>query len=425
MIHSVGWLRDAHWMNRERAAAYSSIFVIAYMATALGWLALSDNGVDRLGKAIGTDFTSFWAASRLALEGRAPDVYQPAVHYQAQQASFSGADIGYSAFFYPPVYLLLCLPLALLPYLASLAAWLGLTGFAYWRMVRAYLGEHRWLAVPAFAFPATFINIGHGQNGFLTAALFGGGLLLLSRQPILAGVLFGCLAFKPQLALVLPIALVAAERWRTILAAAITAISLAGLSLIVFGIETWDGFLAVSSLARAALEQNLVGNQKMQSAFAAVRLLGGQVMLAYAVQAVLAVAVCAVLVMLLRRRPGTTAEAPAVAAAALLISPFLLDYDLVLLAVPLAWAAREGARTGFMPWEKLVLIIGFLLPLLSRLFATGLGIPLAPLALMAVFGVVMRRAYLVSSPALKTPTTESPIGKTQFPMNHASREKAR
>ena len=78
-------------------------------------------------------------------------------------------------------------------------------------------------------------------------------------------------------------------------------------------------------------------NWKMQSAFAAVRLLGGQVMLAYAVQAVLAVAVCAVLVMLLRRRPGTTAEAPAVAAAALLISPFLLDYDLVLLAV------RQGA----------------------------------------------------------------------------------
>jgi alpha-1,2-mannosyltransferase len=398
MVHSEGWLRDARWMNRERAAAYSTIFVIAYMAIVLGWVALSDNGVDRLGKAIGTDFTSFWAASRLALEGRAPDVYQPAVHYEVQQAPFDGAGIGYSAFFYPPIYLLVCLPLALLPYLASLAVWLGLTGYAYWRMIRPYLGQHRWLALSAFAFPATFINIGHGQNGFLTAALFGGGLLLLSRQPILAGVLFGCLAFKPQLALVLPIALLAAGRWRTILAAAITAISLVALSLIVFGIETWNGFFAVSSLARAALEQNLVGNQKMQSAFAAVRLLGGDVILAYAVQAVVAVSACGVLVMLLRQRPGPTAEAPAVAAAALLISPFLLDYDLVLLAVPLAWAAREGARTGFLPWEKLVLMIGFLLPLLSRLFATGLGIPLAPLVLLAVFGVVIRRACLGTSP---------------------------
>lgn len=412
-------------MNRERAVAYSTIFVIAYMATALAWLALAENGVDRLGKAIGTDFTSFWAASRLALEGRVSDVYQPGVHYQAQQAPFGGSGVPYSAFFYPPVFLLVCLPLALLPYLASLAVWLGLTGYAYWRMIRGYLGQQRWLALPAFAFPATFINIGHGQNGFLTAALLGGGLLLLSRQPILAGVLFGCLAFKPQVALVLPIALVAAGRWKTIVAAAVTAIGLAGLSLLVFGIETWDGFFAVSPLARAALEQNLVGNQKMQSAFAAVRLLGGDVVLAYAVHAVVAITVCAVLVVLLRRRPGSSAEAPAVAAAALLMSPFLLDYDLVLLAVPLAWAAREGARTGFLPWEKLVLMIGFLLPLLSRLFATGLGIPPAPLALLAVFGVVIRRAYLVSSPAWKSPTTESPTGENQLPMNRASREKAR
>jgi alpha-1,2-mannosyltransferase len=179
--------------------------------------------------------------------------------------------------------------------------------------------------------------------------LFGGGLLLLSRQPILAGVLFGCLAFKPQLALVLPIALLAAGRWRTILAAGITAISLAGLSLIVFGIESWEGFFAVSSLASAALEQNLVGNQKMQSAFAAVRLLGGDVIFAYAVQAVLAVAVCAVLVMLLRRRSGSTAEAPAVAAAALLMSPFLLDYDLLLLAVPLAWTRGREFAPAFCP----------------------------------------------------------------------------
>jgi hypothetical protein len=159
------------------------------MAACVGWVILSESGVDALGKAIGTDFTSFWAASQLVLEGRAPDVYRPASHYYAQRATFGGANIGYSAFFYPPVYLLVCLPLALLPYSLSLGAWLVLTGYAYWRMVRAYLGEHIWIALPAFAFPATFINIVHGQNGFLTAALFGGGLLMLPRHPILAGVL--------------------------------------------------------------------------------------------------------------------------------------------------------------------------------------------------------------------------------------------
>jgi hypothetical protein len=399
MSQVLHWLREAHWLNRERAIAYSTIFVALYMAISLGWIAFSKNGVDWLGKAIGADFTSFWAASQLALEGRAPDVYQPASHYHAQRTAFGGANIGYSAFFYPPVYLLVCLPLAFLPYLVSLGAWLVLTGYAYWRMVRAYLGEHKWLALPAFAFPATFINIAHGQNGFLTAALFGGGLLMLPRHSILAGVLFGCLTFKPHLALVLPIVLLATGRWRAIIAAGITAFTFLGLSLVVFGAETWAGFFEISSLARAALEDNFIGNHKMQSAFAAVRLLGGGVTLAYAVQAALSIAICGILVVLLRLRPGTSAEAPAIAAAALLVSPFLLDYDLVLLAVPLAWAVREGARTGFLPWEKVVLASGFLMPLISRLSATWLGIPLSSLVLLGVFGVAIRRAYLQTRPA--------------------------
>jgi alpha-1,2-mannosyltransferase len=136
----------------------------------------------------------------------------------------------------------------------------------------------------------------------------------------------------------------------------------------------------------------------MQSAFAAVRLLGGEVILAYFVQAILAVAVCTILVIFLRRNLGAAAEAPVIATAALLMSPFLFDYDLVLLAVPLAWTAREGARTGFLPWEKFALLTGFLLPLLSRLAATGLGVPLAPLVLLAVFVVVIRRACLQTKP---------------------------
>jgi lipid-A-disaccharide synthase-like uncharacterized protein len=198
-------------------------------------------------------------------------------------------------------------------------------------------------------------------------------------------------------------------RWRTIISAGITAIIFLGLSLALFGAETWVGFFETSSLARAALEDNLIGNHKMQSAFAAVRLLGGGVTLAYAVQAAISVTVCGVLVVLLRLRLGTTAEAPAVATAALLVSPFLLDYDLVLLAVPLAWAVREGARTGFLPWEKLVLASGFLLPLLSRVSATWLGIPLSSLVLLGVFGVVIRRTYLQtrSAAAMGTENTSA------------------
>ena len=83
-------------------------------------------------------------------------------------------------------------------------------------------------------------------------------------------------------------------------------------------------------------------------------------------------------------------------AAALLASPFLLDYDLTLLAIPLAWSAREASRAGFAPGERIVLALAYVLPLFSRLAAGALGLPLAPLTIAAVFLYVLRRG--VASP---------------------------
>jgi hypothetical protein len=76
---------------------------------------------------------------------------------------------------------------------------------------------------------------------------------------------------------------------------------------------------------------------------------------------------------------------------ALLVSPFLLDYDLVILAAPLAWMLRQGLRTGFRDWEKLVLAAAFILPAVSRTLATQIHLPLAPFVLAALFALVLRR----------------------------------
>src|SRR4029077_20364009 len=75
-----------------------------------------------------------------------------------------------------------------------------------------------WLLL-ALAFPAVLINVGHGHNGFLTAALLGGGLVVLDRRPLPAGILFGLMAYKPQFGLMIPIALAAGGYWRSFAAA--------------------------------------------------------------------------------------------------------------------------------------------------------------------------------------------------------------
>jgi hypothetical protein len=84
------------------------------------------------------------------------------------------------------------------------------------------------------------------------------------------------------------------------------------------------------------------------------------------------------------------------AAAACLVTPFLLDYDLMLLAVPLAWVAAQAERGGdYLTWEKLILAMAFVLPLAARTMSLRLGVPVTPLAVAALLAVVVRRASLM------------------------------
>ena len=407
---SLAALSRADWLTARRARAWGWLLLGVTVVIALGWIAASRGGIDPTGKPLGTDFTSFWTASKLALAGTPQRAYDMTAHH-AQQTALFGRDTGYAAFFYPPIFLLICLPLAVLPYLASLAAWLAATGALYWRMARAWLGpkfSDAFGAMPIFAFPAVLTNIGHGQNGFLSAALFGGGALWLRRRPILAGLCLGALAYKPHLGILIPIALAIAGRWKTFAAAGAAVAALAAASYGLFGLETWRGFLADAPVARSALEQGLVGDAKMQSAFAAVRLWGGGLGLAYAAQAVVAAFAAVGLVWLQRRAFRGPAEGPAMIVAALLASPFLLDYDLILLAVPLAWMFREGVRTGFHAWEKTTMLLAFVLPAISRSLATQAHLPIAPLVMGALFVLILRRGAARSDVAAMVPAMTVP-----------------
>ncbi len=382
-------LRDCAWLDAERARAYKWILLAITLLGSVGWIALSSGGLDREGKPIGTDFVGFYSASRLVLEGRPDLAYDVGAHWAAQKTLF-GPKLGYTAFFYPPPALMICAPLALAPYFWSLVAWLAGTGYAFYRVLRGYLPS---LDPAAFvAFPALFVNIAHGQNGFFSAALIGGGLLAMEAKPVLAGLLFGLMAFKPHLALVIPFALVFARRWTTLAVAGVTAAGFCALSLIVFGAPAWAGFFADSSFARSSLENNLVGDEKMQSVFAAARLLHQSIAFAWGAQIATAICVVAALWVLQQRALRSVGEAPAVVCAGLLASPFLLDYDLTLMAIPLVWLLGQGLRAGFLPFEKAVMALAFLLPLISRVLAGAVGLPLAPLTIAALFALTMRRA---------------------------------
>jgi alpha-1,2-mannosyltransferase len=389
-------LSDCAWLDASRARAYARVLLAVIFVGAVGWIALSPGGLDRQGKPIGTDFVGFYTASRLALAGRPELAYDVGAHWAAQRALF-GPKLGYTAFFYPPPALLIYWPLALAPYFVSLALWLTASGLAFYRVLRGYLPSLD--AVMFLAFPAVFINAAHGQNGFLSAGLLGGGLLVMERRPMLAGVCFGAMAFKPHLALAIPFALIFARRWATLGAAAVAAAAFCFASLAAFGSSTWTGFFTDASFARATLENSLVGDEKMQSVFAGVRLLRGSLALAWAAQILTAFTGVAAVWFLQRRAFRPAAEAPAVVCAGLLASPFVLDYDLTLLAIPLVWLLGEGRRSVFLPYEKALMALAFALPLVSRIIAGAFGLPLAPLTIAALLLLILRRAL---TPIIRT-----------------------
>jgi alpha-1,2-mannosyltransferase len=383
-------LRDADWLNAERARAWSMILAITTFSVAAVWIAMSQHGIDRLGKPLGTDFVSFWTASQLALSGDAYGAYDPQIHAAAQRAVVQSGN-AYYGFFYPPVFLLLCLPLALLPYLASLTAWM-VGGLVLLLTCLRRILPQRWAIVPMLAFPGVSENVGHGQNAFISASCFGGGMLLLERYPLFAGLCLGGLIFKPQLAIAVPVALVAARRWSAVASAAISAIGLCILSYLILGQEAWRGFAHASALARLTLENGMIDPAKMQSLYAAVRVLHGSSAIGYAAQVVLALSSAILLAKTAARRPGGTAEGALLVASSLLCTPFLLDYDLVCLALPMAWVMAKAQKTGWRPWEKIVLLAAYVLPMLSRLLAMEAGIPIGPLAMVCLLLIVWRRA---------------------------------
>jgi hypothetical protein len=394
MTHIWQALRTGEWLTVARMRAYSLILLGLSVLVFAGWIAVSDGLIDRNGQPIGTDFSNVYAAGTLTWQGRSADAYEPALQHAAEKAVFDGREVPFYGWHYPPFFFAIAVLVAAVPYAWGLAIWLGASFAAYLAAIRAILPRRETLLVAA-AFPAVFVNVGHGHNGFLTAALLGGALHWLDRRPWLAGVLIGLLAYKPQFGILIPIALLAGGRWRTIGAAAATVAALIAISFALLGSGIWHAFAdSMNFTQTVVLEQGGTGWQKIQSIFSAVRAWGASVPIAYAAQASLFAALAATLAWLWHSNAAFELKAAALALGSLLATPYVLDYDLVVLAVAIAFFARHGLQHGFRDFEISLLAAAWIVPLLSRSIASATFIPLGLLVELALYAFVLRRAAL-------------------------------
>ncbi len=216
---------------------------------------------------------------------------------------------------------------------------------------------------------------------------------MLDTRPALAGMLFGLIAYKPQFGLLIPLVLIATGRWRAFVAAGCTVAALTFATLIAFGPEVWRAFFASTHLTRLeVLEAGGTGWHKIQSVFAMVRMWGGGVPLAYAVQGAVTVALAAALIWLWRSGAAFALKAAALTIATILATPYGLDYDLVVLAPALAFLAADGHARGFGDYQKSALALLWFMPLIARTVAEWTLIPLGVPAMALVLVLILRRA---------------------------------
>jgi hypothetical protein len=318
----------------------------------------------------GSDFVAYWSAGQVLWEGRAPEVYDFEA-LRALQAPWRH-DL---PFIYPPPYLLVIAPFTFGSYQAGFIAWTIVSMALYFLVVRKLFPRAPWLAT---LFPPVLVCITSGQNGLITASLFLTAMMVLDRRPVIAGALIGALVIKPQLAVLIPIALIAGGRWRAFMSAAISSLGLLIMTELVLP-GTLVAFLEGAQHNLSA--PNEVAVRMRHSVHSAVLVLEAEPVVAMAAQAVSSITMAIVVWWTWRRDLDTMTKAAVLMAATPLATWYILDYDLVFLALPIALVARQRPRlaTGLS-----------LVPLFSRDLSVATGIGVGPLMFAILLYALLR-----------------------------------
>jgi hypothetical protein len=381
--------RRQHWLNGERLWTYGLAALVCYVSFVLvylyrtEWQHRSDFGP------LAQDFLPFWSASYLALHHHAIDAYNTVVLTKVETAAISRAP-GLLPWLYPPSFLLVVYPLALLPFKLAAGAFLGGSLVLFVRVMRAIV-PGRLTVLLALAFPGAALVLSCGQNGLLTASLAGLGLVLLRRHPVLAGLCWGLLTIKPHLAVLFPLALLCSRSWRALAAMALSATALLLVSVLMFGTATMAAFLHNAGMMAAFVEAGRAALARMPTVFSMATLAHVPAAWAYAAQGVSALLAAAAVGYAWGRDCSYALRAAVLICASLMVSPYLFDYDLTWFGVLIAWWVQHGLALGWKRYEREWLVGLWLVPIMGILVVTQLKFQFMPLITAATLWMLVRR----------------------------------
>lgn len=359
--------------------------------------------IDRVGRFKGADYIQFYVMGSFAVERRLDALYQPDAHLAEGRRRIDPNLKLYAAHpNYGPQVALAFAPFAVLPFAASLSVFLvlmtacyGLSVWLLWRECDA-LRPHGWLvALLAAASPLLWNVTRYGQASAIPLLIWVLAFVALRRnREVAAGFAIGCLAFKPQLGIVLGVVLLAARQWRIVGGALLAVAGQLGVAWAVAGSNVMAQY--IRELWQLTLNPSLIEVYASE-----IHSLRGFLQLLIPYSRV--VSVCAgagtLALWIVAVRCWRAAD-PADAGRSrhellglrwgllvlltLIASPHLVSYDLLLLTIPLMlfadWAVRDHDRKASAP-------VAVMLPLLY--FAPFSGMIVARLTGVQVSVIVM------------------------------------
>jgi len=370
------------------------------------------------GSRFGGDFIGFWNAAHRVRHGEVAAIYDPDTWHGI--LSNTTGSISISWFVYPPFTLFGLWPLGDATYNEAVLAW-SLVPLAFFFALIVLLARRSGLGVGvnpaceniwsrmqayavliAFSLPFLSANLFSGQTGTLIAVFFLGTAYFLPTRPILAGICIGFLAVKPQMGLLMPLALVASGQWRIVAAATTTILSLIVLSTIWLGAAIWTDYFRMSLL----FGQFIGGGydqirQLAVGPYVSLQGAGMPAALAGFFHVVVSIAVLTAIIHAFWRGKLNQKEKgkedgrldlrlALLAAGTLLVTPYSLSYDTPLLMLSIIPLLARSWRDG---WDgvELASVTTLLIMPYVQLLAVGTHVPFAFLILLLWFGVLYRR----------------------------------
>lgn len=317
------------------------ILSVLFLLACLGTMIPVEGLLNWNGVRIGNDFIVFYSSALLALGGEAASAYDQ-VLLNAYQFDVLGVVIEDLPWRYPPVYFFFLIPFAYLSYLDAFWTWSVLTVMALMIVVRWITPVWYLPLLVPLCMPVAY-TMAAGQNGNLTAIVIGAGLVMLPRSAKVAGIIFGLLAYKPQLAIVIPFCLLAGRYYSAFVSMAVTVVALVLMSWFAFGADSWVAFFqGLLTQTNSAFGTTHEIWERIPTVVITALQVFDSSRAAWIWQTCVGLLAITLTVRVWRISDKPAPRALALVASMPLVSPYVWDYDMAILIIPVAFLASEA-----------------------------------------------------------------------------------